>query len=403
VFIRHHNSGKLSRLAGLPKIDKSLFTGKQGNSYDGGIPSPPTGSAPVKSLAYWLVLGLVPLASASAQVNPSAAPSSSDGPVLFTLTIDDEMIAALRAGQSLLSTIPPSIRGNVDKVRIEYKPAAPATGSSGSSGSILNRDSAAQPTRFDAGQFGQPPGQNTSSPSGANLNSGLNRPTGNPSPNSAPPLSNGSNWNQGTNPRPWENTAGTPNNSPLTGGFFGSGSSSAGLTPINERDGWFFPTRRDSNASGIANMPIGGIQTSTPSGATFQGIDRSSYPSSFRDSELYSAPPLARTLPPLDFASGSPGTGGPNALTDSVAADNAPAVGANQLLSKPPSETSQLLAQGGTSPTENRTLVYLFMLLLCSIGLNIYLGWISRGFYVRYHQLSAELRDTFSSAAGGSV
>lgn len=41
---------------------------------------------------------------------------------------------------------------------------------------------------------------------------------------------------------------------------------------------------------------------------------------------------------------------------------------------------------------------FLYFLLLCSIGLNIYLAWISRGFYVRYRELADELRDTFSSA-----
>lgn len=40
----------------------------------------------------------------------------------------------------------------------------------------------------------------------------------------------------------------------------------------------------------------------------------------------------------------------------------------------------------------------LYFLLLCSIGLNLYLGWISRGFYVRYRELADELRDTFSTA-----
>ncbi len=40
---------------------------------------------------------------------------------------------------------------------------------------------------------------------------------------------------------------------------------------------------------------------------------------------------------------------------------------------------------------------FLYFLLLCSIGLNIYLAWISRGFYVRYRELADELRDTFST------
>ena len=39
----------------------------------------------------------------------------------------------------------------------------------------------------------------------------------------------------------------------------------------------------------------------------------------------------------------------------------------------------------------------LWFFLLCSIGLNLYLGWISRGFYVRYRELADELRETFST------
>jgi hypothetical protein len=45
----------------------------------------------------------------------------------------------------------------------------------------------------------------------------------------------------------------------------------------------------------------------------------------------------------------------------------------------------------------NRKNAFLFFWLLCSIGLNIYLGWISRGFYVRYRELAEELRETFST------
>lgn len=41
---------------------------------------------------------------------------------------------------------------------------------------------------------------------------------------------------------------------------------------------------------------------------------------------------------------------------------------------------------------------FLYFLLLCSIGLNLYLGWISRGFYGRYRELADELRDAFSTS-----
>ena len=41
---------------------------------------------------------------------------------------------------------------------------------------------------------------------------------------------------------------------------------------------------------------------------------------------------------------------------------------------------------------------FLWFMLLSAIGLNVYLGWISRGFYVRYGELADELKDTFSTS-----
>jgi hypothetical protein len=40
----------------------------------------------------------------------------------------------------------------------------------------------------------------------------------------------------------------------------------------------------------------------------------------------------------------------------------------------------------------------LYFMLICSIGLNVYLGLISRNFYVRYNELADELRETFSAS-----
>lgn len=39
----------------------------------------------------------------------------------------------------------------------------------------------------------------------------------------------------------------------------------------------------------------------------------------------------------------------------------------------------------------------LWFIMLCSVGLNFYLAWIARGFYVRYEELADELRETFTS------
>ena len=72
----------------------------------------------------------------------------------------------------------------------------------------------------------------------------------------------------------------------------------------------------------------------------------------------------------------------------------------------PSSNQKYVAAHDGTHGLDGRSPVsqlnqfnsFLYFLLLCSIGLNIYLGWILRGFYVRYRELADELRDTFSTA-----
>ena len=54
----------------------------------------------------------------------------------------------------------------------------------------------------------------------------------------------------------------------------------------------------------------------------------------------------------------------------------------------------------GNSPLDEqnkRTEHFIYFMLLCSLGLNVYLAWISRGFYVRYNELADELRDTFTA------
>ena len=57
---------------------------------------------------------------------------------------------------------------------------------------------------------------------------------------------------------------------------------------------------------------------------------------------------------------------------------------------------------GGIDPMtqqkkEKRTEGFIYFMLLCSLGLNVYLGLISRGFYVRYNELADELRETFTA------
>lgn len=51
----------------------------------------------------------------------------------------------------------------------------------------------------------------------------------------------------------------------------------------------------------------------------------------------------------------------------------------------------------GDSRRDDRAYGFMFFMLMFSIGLNVYLIWIARGFYVRYNELADELRETFTS------
>ena len=45
----------------------------------------------------------------------------------------------------------------------------------------------------------------------------------------------------------------------------------------------------------------------------------------------------------------------------------------------------------------DKTNGFLWFMLLCSVGMNVYLSWIARGFYMRYNELADELRETFTA------
>ncbi|HMP81004.1 MAG TPA: hypothetical protein PKD54_16225, partial [Pirellulaceae bacterium] len=65
-------------------------------------------------------------------------------------------------------------------------------------------------------------------------------------------------------------------------------------------------------------------------------------------------------------------------------------------------EASSKVATAERAPTMDSSLPringFLWFMLLCSIGINLYLAWISRGFYMRYAELADELRETFTSS-----
>ena len=60
-------------------------------------------------------------------------------------------------------------------------------------------------------------------------------------------------------------------------------------------------------------------------------------------------------------------------------------------------DNSKLLAKVEKMEQLKKTNGFLWFMLLCAIGLSIYLSWIARGFYVRYAELADELRETFTS------
>jgi hypothetical protein len=55
-------------------------------------------------------------------------------------------------------------------------------------------------------------------------------------------------------------------------------------------------------------------------------------------------------------------------------------------------------ALGDVDGHNERAYKFMFFMLMFSIGVNVYLAWISRGFYVRYSELADELRETFTTS-----
>ena len=63
------------------------------------------------------------------------------------------------------------------------------------------------------------------------------------------------------------------------------------------------------------------------------------------------------------------------------------------------SEFSDDQGNNATQVDENKSARLIYFLLLCSLGLNVYLALISRSFYVRYSELADELRETFTATS----
>jgi hypothetical protein len=104
------------------------------------------------------------------------------------------------------------------------------------------------------------------------------------------------------------------------------------------------------------------------------------------DADLNQVPTYPDRVAALPQPSQNPPPLGINGPTDSTSnASRLMAKGAidQQLLL----ENSKLRKQSGA----------LWFIMFCSIGLNAYLSWIARGFYVRYEELADEIRESFTS------
>ncbi len=64
--------------------------------------------------------------------------------------------------------------------------------------------------------------------------------------------------------------------------------------------------------------------------------------------------------------------------------------------SMPQTIDQKILADNELTQRQNRAL---WFIMLCSVGLNFYLSWISRGFYVRYEELAEEIRESFTATS----
>jgi hypothetical protein len=172
---------------------------------------------------------------------------------------------------------------------------------------------------------------------------------------------------------------------------------------VGRNDQYWFSSSNSQRDSGLAYPTDlnGGRQMQIPDfGSPNGGLARAALDDSRRDVPNYSGPPYSQSLPPISSPQlqTSVANAG-NWPQRTAAADSFPSTVTSQTVTKQPmdmSVRSTIAADSSATRTDKRTLVYMFMLLLCSIGLNIYLGWISRGFYVRYHELAEELRETFT-------
>ncbi len=386
-----------------------------------------------------------PAAAQLTQNNNPAAGNGQDGSFVFVLQLDDQSLQDLRNGQPLLSKIPDELRNKVTAVRLEY---------------VRNNNVSplpiANPNGVSTGQQFGPPipdffrnqfNPNITQPASTNFspqvqpngsNSGLTpmAPRNEQVPAWNAPRFNNPATGQGTGNQPTNNQPGTNTptyNSPGTNvapPFRPTNdSSSQGQPGPNQIDTArqnpsynTYSQNPNSNSSLQAIAPNRYIYDSNGNPVSQDNRTQQQTYESLLGNMQQQINTLSRQLPGNDqrtdsliaghqypatnnysWDSGGYGLGGggllasvrgsaaqtdhlPSAFIPGNASDE-PAIGQRR-------ETASITA---AIEDANRKNAFLFFWLMCSIGLNIYLGWISRGFYVRYRELAEELRETFST------
>ncbi len=390
----------------------------------------------------------IPLVAIPNRAGAQQAPPN-DGNV-FVLTIDDAMIDALKRGMSLESQVPEDARGKFKTIRIQYKPAANQAAPENSilRNSETTQNSSANPSGTVAGGANPPPLATPSSGAWGNLPAGTN-PT-----NPTTPLNLGLPPNAGQTQSPTNSQTNltTPplrldqwNRELASNQPAGDAKSSPITVPTNSS--WFGPWRDPStqsvNAPSVNAAPtLPGNLGQVPATANLNGMGLSGFP---QRSEVQALPNTGfggslglppQSIPPTNYRNElvsstasemarsieeywSRGNGqltlpppptGNAAATNAPDADRSPSDSVGRLPIPTSDAEKTLMEKVSALETANKTLeqqrkestkwtLFLFLFLMCSLGANLYLGWIARGFYTRFHEMANELRDTFTSAA----
>jgi len=287
--------------------------------------------------------------------------------ILFTIPITDDDIAALRNGDDLQSVVPDSLVGRVKEIRIRYEPRSnAATGASGQTGG--------------GGSFNAP---------------GLNGT--NPTQPGTPRQRTDSNVAPNSNSDDFSTSLNDGGRQAATNPYWPFGSQ---LPPLTD------PSAAASDITSRANgRSLSGGETAWSPQTTDNHLPIAPNPwQAPTDPRAYSpnqyGPETAPAMtPPVDRADWTrmaeySASRAPLEDVPPRIAQNSPTVIAETSAARP----GELLAANQTG-TNQRIVPLLWFMLLASIGLNVYLMWIARGFYARYRELGDELRETFSTTS----